>query len=47
MKDGMKALLLNAAFDPRIIKKEQQFLRDMFTPDGNEQMQRKDFLPIQ
>jgi hypothetical protein len=39
-------LFLNAAFDPRIIKKERQFLHDVLTPDGNEQMHRKDFLPI-
>jgi hypothetical protein len=39
-------LFLNAAFDTRIIKKERQFLHDVLTPDGNEQMHRKDFLPI-
>ena len=39
-------LLLNAAFDPRIIEKDQSQLEAIVTPDGDEKFQRRDFLPI-
>jgi hypothetical protein len=39
-------LFLNAAFDPRIIRKNQEDLQGVLTPDGEEAFQRNDFLPI-
>lgn len=46
LDDENGILFLNAAFDPRIIKKNQQDLKSVLTPDGDEKIQRRDFLPI-
>ncbi len=39
-------LFLNAALEPRIIRKDQRNLHDILTPDGGETIQHADFLPL-